>query len=205
MQKNTMEKLRRIYHSLPVKGKATALKQHYLYNGVHVNVYVDFWEPKCPVLQMVLILQKEGKQTIYYLQAVSIFENGEHIKYLEGLNPEFFERLLDEERSLKKFYADMDRRLQENEVFPVNIEKQDIVTKTREHQVNQKHVHPYLWRLRRDNMSQEHFERLRGVLSVPEEILSEIRKQGYTVETTPDVQKRVTMQMLLKGKVRIVL
>lgn len=203
MQRATMERLRNIYNSLPVKGKSTALKQHYVYNGVHVNVYVDFWEPKCPVLQMVLILQREEAQTIYYLQSVSIFENGAHKKYLEEANLEILERLLDEEKSLKTFYADMDVRLLENEVFPVNIEKQEIVVRTREYQGNQTQIYPYIWRLRRDNMSQDHFEKLRDVLSFSEKVLSAIREQGYTVITTPDSMKRVSLQVLLEGKVKI--
>ena len=204
MRQETLEKLRNIYCALPVKGKETALKQHYQYNGVHVNVYVDFWDPKCPVLQLVLVLQQEEAETIYYLQAVSVYENGSHKTYLEELNPKIRYRLLDEEGSLKKFYADMDRRLMENRVYPINILEEKLVVETAKRQKDKIDIYPYLKQLRRDNMTPEHFGKLRDVLSIPAEILVEIKKGGYTVVTTPDPEKRVSLEVLLKGKVNIV-
>lgn len=204
MEKETLDRLRKEYNNLSKKGKETALKLHYLYNEVNVNVYVDFWDPECPMMQLLLVLNQGVARPIYYLQAVNVFVTGEHKKYLEDLSPEFCGRLIDSDNSLKKFYNDMDVRLRKEKLFAINIAKEVLINNTRRYKKNRKEIYPYLHYLRRVGMSDTHYEELQSVLSIDEDILDKIRDSRYTIVTTPDPSKRVTLQVLLDGMLKVV-
>ncbi|CUU83174.1 acyl carrier protein [Campylobacter hyointestinalis subsp. hyointestinalis] len=170
------------------------LKLNYKFNNVSVNLYFDIYDVDSIAFHMILIYEES-----YYYTALNIDNIISRNQYLTKVPENILFKILTN-GSLDKFYNNMRQRILEDKFIASKYSK-DIdfkkVLKNTDKDTDDDEK-PFLYCLRKTQMSEKQLEKLYSRLNIARKILWEIKKQGYTIVTTSDFTKRKKLILILK-------
>lgn len=170
------------------------LKLNYKFNNVSVNLYFDIYDVDSIAFHMILIYEES-----YYYTALNIDNIISRNQYLTKVPENILFKILTN-GSLDKFYNNMRQRILEDKFIASKYSK-DIdfkkVLKNTDKDTDEDEK-PFLYCLRKTQMSEKQLEKLYSRLNIARKILWEIKKQGYTIVTTSDFTKRKKLILILK-------
>ncbi|CUU77832.1 acyl carrier protein [Campylobacter hyointestinalis] len=170
------------------------LKLNYKFNNVSVNLYFDIYDVDSIAFHMILIYEES-----YYYTALNIDNIISRNQYLTKVPENILFKILTN-GSLDKFYNNMRQRILEDK-FIASKYSQDIdfkkVLKNTDKDTDEDEK-PFLYCLRKTQMSEKQLEKLYSRLNIARKILWEIKKEGYTIVTTSDFTKRKKLILILK-------
>jgi len=201
MKKETLDKMKTEYGKIYAPKKTSAVKYHYIYNGVHVNVYFDAYDPDCYTLIVILALIDECEKKQYYMQNINVSEEGWHSRYLPGIVEYAYDiyKKIAPNNLMVDFWTHMENKLMEVNGFIINVLKDKCYENTCKW--NQKHnqeIGMYIHYPRRVNMKKEHYEDLHNSLGIAKKDLDIIMELGFTIATTNDPNKRIELSVLME-------
>lgn len=170
------------------------LKLNYKFNNVSVNLYFDIYDVDSIAFHMILIYEES-----YYYTALNIDNIISRNQYLTKVPENILFKILTN-GSLDKFYNNMRQRILEDKFIASKYSK-DIdfkkVLKNTDKDTDDDEK-PFLYCLRKTQMSEKQLEKLYSRLNIARKILWEIKKEGYTIVTTSDFTKRKKLILILK-------
>lgn len=170
------------------------LKLNYKFNNVSVNLYFDIYDVDSIAFHMILIYEES-----YYYTALNIDNIISRNQYLTKVPENILFKILTN-GSLDKFYNNMRQRILEDKFIASKYSK-DIdfkkVLKNTDKDTDEDEK-PFLYCLRKTQMSEKQLEKLYSRLNIARKILWEIKKEGYTIVTTSDFTKRKKLILILK-------
>ena len=186
-----IKKLKSEYDNLPFKKEFTCIKYYYLYNYVHVNIYFDCYDKRCPAFNLILVYEND-----YYFTSLNINNNSIESQYLTKIPKSILNRILFEER-LEKFYDVMCEEVLTNEKKVINYEKETLFMKTL-HNSQYCENKPFFKNLKKSNMSSEMYNKLKFSYNLQDSILEEVKQKGYTFVFTSNPMHRKSLTLILK-------
>lgn len=184
MQGEVKSKLIANYKSLRYKNEKTAIKYHFQYNKVEVNLYFDNYDEDFPCFSMILKYEKD-----YYYTSLNIHRPEIEKEYLEGIQNSILERILDKNNQLDVFFGDVKNRIMNDKFFPIYYNNDTFFTNTLKNIKNDDEK-PFLHHFRRRKMTNHTLELLARTSSIDKSILKKLQAEGFTIIRTADPNKR---------------
>lgn len=193
MRQEVSDHLMEEYSKLKLKKQFTALKYHFKYNNVDVNIFFDAYDEKVPSLIMILAYEKK-----YYYTSLNISNIKARTEYLEKIQPAILNQILDECNHLNAFFADIEEHILNGAKRVINYERDVCFTNTMKYSRSRKDL-PFMFSLRKIKMSNDMLERLSETMGVGREILEKIQSSGFTIVRTDDVNKRKSLTAIIEN------
>lgn len=190
MKESTKKYLIEKYNSIPHKTKTSCLKFHYVYNGVHVNMYFDAFDKDSATFSIVLIMDK-----IYYYTPLNILNDEIKTEYLNILPPEILNKIT-VDYHLNDFYENMERHLLEDRPYFNSYNTDKFFVNTIRYSQDSLDL-PFWWHLRHVRMSDEMLNKLNARGDISLNVLRKIQDKGFTLVRTGDPIKRKELTMIL--------
>lgn len=193
MRQEVLEHLENRYNRIASIVKDRCIKYYYIYNKVNVNVYFDSYDKNNILLCLVLAFEKKF---YYYSLNTSDYLRKE---YLPSIPKSILEQILDEDNTLNDFYSKLEYKILNTNSFDTKYTKDKFFTNTIAYSVKREDL-PYLWHLRRANMSDETYKLLIQTTNISHKNLINLKNNGWTIVRTGDIKKRNNLSVIMKEK-----
>ena len=121
MQQETIEKLKKDYSQMKIKGNSSVIKYIFRFNSVNVNIYFDEFDKNIPNLSMILI-----KGDNYYYSSLNILSPEINVQYLEKIPLDILRSLLNNNK-LDKFFIKVENFILKNDCYITSYKKDSIL------------------------------------------------------------------------------
>ncbi len=194
MKQETLDKLEKDYENKAWKKDSShAIKYHFTYNGIHINVYYDHFDNDSNNCILIMIY---GDQ--YYLSPLNVKSNKIKKQYLTKLPPIMFAPILDKNNQLDDFFFHIEQYILTHDPF-YNISYQtDLLFKnTSKYNCEEP---PFFQGVKRTNMTDTHKEKLYSLYDIPLHILDELQRQHKTLVRTANPARRKKLRLILQNE-----
>lgn len=192
MRQEVRDHLIRQYNNLDFKQPFTAIKYHFKYNNVDVNIFFDAYDNRTPSLCMILSYNKK-----YYYTSLNVNKTTVRTEFLVKIPPVILNQILNMHNHLDDFFEDIERHiLGDNNKSVINYEKDVCFINTMKYSRSRTDL-PFLFSLRKAKMTNDMFKRLSETMGIEKEILEKIQSAGFTIVRTDDVGKRKSLTAII--------
>lgn len=193
MRQEVRDRLIEEYSKLELKRQFTALKYYFKHNNVDVNIFFDAYDDKVPSMSMILAYEKK-----YYYTSLNISNTEVRTEYLEKIPFVILEQILDENKHLNAFFADIEEHILNDVKIVINYERDICFINTMKYSRSRTDL-PFLFSLKKVKMANDTLERLSETMGVEREILEKIQSAGFTIVRTDDVNKRKSLTAIIEN------
>lgn len=193
MRKEVRDHLIDEYDNLKFKGKFTALKYYFKHNNVDINIFFDNYDKSAPSMNMILAYNKK-----YYYTSLNVNNTEVRTEYLESIPLEILEQLLDDNNHLDGFFEDIEEHILSNNKIVINYETDICFVNTMKYSRSRKDL-PFLYSLRKIEMSKNTLERLSETMGIDRSVLEKIQSEGFTIVRTDDINKRKSLVAIIEN------
>lgn len=193
MKIEVKNKLQKEYKELKFNTSTTAIKYHYTYNGVNVNLYFDEFDKGNPSLTMILAYEKN-----YYYTSLNVKDTNVTKEYLEKIPSHILENILNTDMKLDDFFNSIDEHILNNNYIVINYKKDTYFINTMKFNRNRSDL-PFLHTIRKVRMSDEALCKLYETMGIDRQILIKIQDENLTLVRTDDPGKRKSLTAILEG------
>lgn len=193
MRMEVKDRLENEYNELKFKSSTTAIKYHYTYNGINVNLYFDEYDKLNPSLSMVLAYEKK-----YYYTSLNVKDTNVTKEYLEKIPSCILERILNLDNKLDDFFNSIDEHILNYNYIVINYTKDTYFTNTMKFNRNRSDL-PFLHTIRKVRMSDETLCKLYETMGIDRQTLIKIQAENLTLVRTDDPAKRKSLTAILEG------
>lgn len=190
MKKEVRDHLISEYDSLMIKEQFTALKYHFSYKNVDVNIYFDNYDGDVPSLSMILAYNKT-----YYFTSLNI-NNITKAEYLKGIPEDTLKQLLDENNCLISFFESIESHILSGNKSIINYGKDTCFANTMKYSRPRSNL-PFLYSLRKAKMPEKTLKLLSEPTGIDRLVLKKIQSEGFTIVRTDDFSKRKSLIAIL--------
>lgn len=195
MHQETIEKLKKDYSQMKIKGNSSVIKYIFKFNSVNVNIYFDEFDKNIPNLSMILI-----KGDNYYYSSLNILRPEINVQYLEKIPLDILRYLLNNNK-LDEFFIKVENFILENDCYITSYKKDPIFKNTMKYTVTNKVRKdlPFLQGCRHAKMTDSTYYRLQNTFGIEQNVLDKIRDKNLTLVRTSDINRRKNLIFVLEN------
>lgn len=190
MDNPAKEKLIRIYQGISNKKPEHCLKFHYVYNGVNVNLYFDYFDKKSMSLSLILVADK-----VFYFTPLNILNKGLNKEYLPKMPFEILSKIL-QDGKLDDFYRNMETHILQDNPHINYYSKDKIFTNTLKFKKGNIDL-PFWKTVRRIRMPENTLINLSHRADISIEVLRKVQNNNLTLVRTAKPEERRELTLIL--------
>lgn len=190
MDNRAKDKLIENYQRINNKKPEHCLKFRYVYNGVNVNIYFDYFDKKSMSFSLILVADK-----VFYFTSLNILNKGLNKEYLPKMPYEILSKIL-KDGKLDDFYRNMETHILQDNPHINFYSKDKIFTNTLKFKKGDIDL-PFWKTIRRQKMSVKTLINLSHRADISIEVLQKIRDNNLTLVRTAKPEERRELTLIL--------
>lgn len=190
MRQETLDKLHNDLQQYKIYNYG--IKYRFQNNNVNIRI---FYDEKFDDKQLFLILFCDNNN--YYFTSLNCIQVNEK-EYLKNLPFDILNKIKNEENNLDDFFNSVNEHILNRDPERLDYTTDEDYGNILNQNNNDNDLKMFFWHLRKKPMSKDYFDRLKKFTNYDVEDLKLIRKLGYTIVSTNDINKAKNFKLALQ-------